>query len=286
MTVATNSPTLELPKNAKDVAEAGRDQILVVGGIGVGKTTLFRTLPGKKFIYAFDPNCVRALRGSDIEYMEFCPDYTDIDLSAKTLRAPEKQVKIDKSSRKDVEPMTYVNWERDFEGRLEDGFFRDHTWIGFDSITTFSEIIMDRIQYLNGRLGKHPEQADWTAQMNVTRNVFRVANSVCNVYAAAHTETFKDEFTGRVHGKIMVTGRNRIRIPLMFAHIFALHVEPGKGTSPASYVLKTTADRENPVVRTALNLNAVEDITLDMRRPLEGQGILATHFKEVRPNLG
>jgi len=264
--------------NAKDIKGKTRQQLLLVGPTGSGKTTALRSLIGKKFVYAFDPNSLDALKGSDIDYLEFCPDITDLNLSVTTLK---KGVADPNRRKKKAEPMTYRNWEADFEERIEEGFFKDYAWVGFDSYTTFQDIIMDRVMFLNGRLGKHPEQADWTSQMNTTRNIFRVANSTCNVFCACHTELFRDELTGKIHGRILMTGRNRTRIPLMFSQIFATKADVDADGKKA-YSIQTIPDRENPSCRTSIQgLQAFEDVTIDMSKALEGQGIGAIMQKTM-----
>jgi len=266
--------TLDLAvENVSTAKTPARRQILTIGGMGTGKTTLFGTLPGKKFAYLFDPNARDALRKWDIDFKEFIADDTDIDLSAKTLKAPDKQAIIDRSSRKKKpSPMTYVNWEADFEARLEAGFFDDYDWIMFDSSTSFLDIIMDRVQYLNGRLNKNPEQADWAAQMHVQKNVMRVAASLGGLYCTAHSEILKDEVTGRIHGRIMMTGKNRFRIPIMFSHIFATLLQQEKGKEP-EYQIQTIPDKDNPVVRTALDLGTFENVQINFSQPLDKQGL-------------
>lgn len=259
--------------NVSTSTKPPRRQILTVGGMGTGKTTLFGSLPGKKFAYLFDPNALDALRKWDIDYKEFIVDDTDIDLSVKTLKHESKQVVIDRSSRKrKPSPMTYVNWEEDFEARMEAGYFNDYDWIMFDSATSFSDMIMDRVQFLNGRLNKHPEQADYTAQMNVHKNVMRVAASMTGLYCTAHVETLKDDVTGKIHGKIMMTGKNRFRIPLMFSHIFATILETTKVGEP-NYQIQTIPTKENPVVRTSLDMNPFEDVDIKFNKPMAGQGL-------------
>lgn len=249
--------------NAKDATVSDQHKILLVGGPGVGKTSQVITLPGKKFLYAFDPNVVASIRGHDVEYEEFVPSIDDLDLSVKTLK---KDVG-DKTTRK-VQPKTYLRWEEDFERRVEEGFFNSVDWLILDSFTTWSETIMDRVQFLAGRLGKHPEQADWTSQMATITNVFRViTNLPCNFLCTAHSEIKMNDDTKKVYGQIMMTGRLRLRLPLLFTEIFACHcTSDAKGIG---YQIQTRPDRENPVVRSSIpGLDMFEDMTIqDMSRP-------------------
>ena len=247
-------------------------QVMVVGNIGTGKTTQFPTLKGRKFLYVFDSNCLPSIKAAGIDYKAFIPDYMDLDLSARTLKDPSKQKAIDASSVKGLNPQTYIEWERDFEARNQDKFFDGYDWVGLDSFTTFSDCVLDRIMFLNGRLGKHPEMADQTALMTVTKNVYRVLSGMNGFFSTAHTETYRDDLTGKVYGRIMMTGRNRIRIPLLLANIFATFVDVSK--DGVQYKAKTVPDRDDPVVRTAIQgLAPVVDITIDFSKPLEGQGI-------------
>lgn len=265
---------LDKPKSIEDptVTEDKHESILLVGGIGTGKTTQLATLPGRKFVYFFDPNAVPSLRGraKDLDFLEFFPDKSDLDLGVKPLA---KDLKKDASSKKKTVPEAYIRWEADYEERKATGFFKDYSWLGFDSFTTFSDLVMDRVQYLAGRLGKHPEQADWTSQMNTLKNIFRDASSLgLNLFCTAHTEMDKDSITGKVYGQIIMTGKLRVRIPLLFSNIFATEVE--SNNERAIYHLVTRPDRENPVVRTNLiNLEQYTDVTIDWRKPALGQGL-------------
>ena len=70
-----------------------------------------------------------------------------------------------------------------------------------------------------------------------------------------------------------MTGRNRTRIPLMFSQIFATKADLDADGKKA-YSIQTIPDRENPTVRTSIQgLQAYEDVTLDMTKALEGQGL-------------
>ena len=251
--------------NAKDATLTKTQRILLVGPSGAGKTTQIWTLPGKKFLYAFDPNAVQSLRGCDVDYEAFTPDVGDLNLAIKTLRKDKGKVVGDtSSSRRALEPKTYIAWEADFEDKLDSGFFNDYNWVIFDSITTFSDMVMDRILWYEGRLGKHPEQPDWTAQMATIQNVFRVfVNLPLNVMAMGHVEIRKDDTTNRTYGHIMVTGRLRARLPLLFTNIWACYCD--SDAEAIDYGIQTRLDRNNPVIRTTIKgLDMYENVTIPL----------------------
>jgi len=259
--------------NASNTNLSRRTHILALGEPGTGKSTQFNTLPGRKFAYIFDPNGAAALAG-DIDYIEFIPDHTEIDIAAKTLKAPDKQVTIDKMKKEPV-PTTYVEWERDYNERRQAKFFDDYDWIMLDSLTTYSEVLMDRIQYLAGRLGKHPEQADWTSEMNLMRQNIRGLSSLAHLYCTAHLEMDKDDLSGKIYWKPVITGRNRIRIPLRFAECLGFTSSSDKEKNPM-YEIKIVRDRDHPMVRSTLPQRGHKspiNVTLDFTKPLIGQGL-------------
>lgn len=264
------------PKNAQN-PEDSLPLILVVGPIGTGKTTQYRTLKpiqklgrqGKKFSYLFDPNAVQSLEGSDIDYLSFAPDKDDLSLAAKTLKKG-----VGDKDKKEHEPTTYVRFQEDFDARADSGYFDQYDWLGFDSITMLSEIIMDRVQFLNGRLGKHPEQADHTAEMNIMRNIFRKATNLgLGIYVVGHTELMKDELSGLITNQLVITGKNKIRLPGRFTQIYYLSADRDKDGRP-KFTCQTVLDKRHPFVRTNIKgLDPDVDVTLDWGKELVGQGL-------------
>lgn len=244
-------------QNSQDLEKSQQLRFLLAGYMGSGKTTQFLTLPGKKFMYVFDPNALQTLRGHNVDYMEFCPDITDLDLSVKTLKTNVG----DRPTRKS-EPKTYIQWEADFEQRLEDNFFDDYSWIGFDSFTNFLEIIMDRTQYLSNRLGKQPEQADWAAQMITCQNVWRVITSMkCGVFATAHLDLRQNETSKKVYNHLMITGRLRVRLPQLFNNVWVSHADIDAKGKP-KFEVQTFPDKEFPTIRSQFKTNVYEDVTI------------------------
>ncbi len=257
------------PTNAGDPNIKHHNSILITGPVGSGKTTLYRTIPGRKFVYLFDPNAEDAIRGSDdIDYLLFTPEVEDVELAVKSLKAG-----VGDQGRRRREPKTYWEWERDWEERYENKFFDKYDWIGFDSLTTLSEAVMDRVQYLNNRLGKHPQQDDYTAEMTTVRNIVRATTALTNVFVTVHTETQKDDLTGRIEGQLVLTGKNRIRVPLRFAHILGTKSDRNS-KNEVRYYMVTKPERMYPNCRTSIKgIDPQIDVTLDWEKDLTQQGI-------------
>jgi hypothetical protein len=252
------------------------DKVLVVGGVGIGKTLNFWTLPGRKFAYLFDPNARAAVQGDkNIDFLEFIPDLDEIDISIKSLTKEKGDAPI----RKKISPETYPKFAKDFNDRIDAGFFKDYDWLMFDSCTTLSDIMMDRIMYINGRAGRQPQQDDYGPEMQSMKKLFRLATGVagCNLYVTAHHEVYKDEATSRSYSRIMMTGRGRIRIPLMFSQIYVLDTEVeknDKGVKVAQFFAQTAPDKDHPIARTTVRgLSLRENVTIDFKKPLLGQGL-------------
>jgi hypothetical protein len=252
--------------SALTAGETAKPKFLLLGDTGSGKTTQLLTLPGKKFAYLFDPNAILSLQGHDVDYEEFLPDR--LNLSIKSLK-------------KDVGDKTtnfkndlYVDWEKDFNDKLNSGFFDKYDVIAMDSATTFLDLIMDRILTINGRAGAWPQQDDYGPQMLAFTNVCRSLMSMNKIiFMTGHLEVKQDQLTQRIFRTPMMTGRLRTKIPLLFSDIFICEAE-NDGRGKVTHKIQTVPDRMTTTVRTSFkNLQAMEDVTLDFKKPLEGQGI-------------
>lgn len=262
--------------NAKDAGKIVTRRFLLLGGTGTGKSAQILTLPGKKFAYAFDSNCVPTWRGHDIDYEEWLP--TMVSLDAKSLRmvgtegnkkAAGDNVMSNYSSEQ------YKKWEESFEKKYKEGFFDQYDVIGFDSCTTFLDLAMDRILAINGRSGTFPQQDDYGPQMVVFTNVMRAFIGLGKtLFVTGHLKTDKDEFTQRIIQLPMFTGQLREKIPLLFSDIFVTRssVDPGKDI--VKYILETVPNQRETPIRTNLRgLSAKEDVTIDWNKPIVGQGL-------------
>ena len=168
----------------------------------------------------------------------------------------------------------FVEWEKDFQKKIDTGFFDPYDVIGFDSATTFLDLIMDRVLTINGRSGQWPQQDDYGPQMLTFTNVCRTLVSLGKtIYMTGHLEVKKDELVGRIFRQPMMTGRLRTKIPLLFSDIFICEAQ-SDGRSDVKYAIQTTPDRITTTVRTSFKgLKPSEDATIDWKKPVEGQGI-------------
>lgn len=253
--------------NAKDVKGEGTSKILVLGNTGSGKTAGFLTLPGKKFIYLFDPNALNTLQGYDVDYEEFLPDKLNLKLTSL------------QKGKGDVRQSThgaevYRAWEEDFETKVDEGFFDQYDVIGMDSYTTLADMIMDGVLAINGRGGQWPQQDDYGPQMIALTNITRTFTSLGKmVYFTGHVELKQDDLSKKIIQTPLLTGRLKVKLPILFSEIlFAEAQTDTKGN--VNYTIQTKPSRQNPLIRcTKKDLAAFEDVTIDFNKPLEGQGI-------------
>lgn len=258
--------------NAKDVGAIGTyaHKLLLLGNTGTGKTSQFLTLPGRKFIYLFDPNAILTLRGYDLEYEEFLPSAVKLDAIPSSAKGQERADKIGTTKAAD----SYTRWERDFEEKYQKKYFDQFDWIGFDSCTTLLDLIMERLLTIEGRQGQFPQQNDWGPQMVVFMNIVRTAMSLNKgLFFTGHLKTDKDEFTQKIVQLPLFTGQLREKIPLLFSDIFVTTASvDAKGD--VRYLLHTVPNsRETPIRTSIKSLKAAEDVTIDFTKPVEGQGI-------------
>jgi hypothetical protein len=251
--------------NAKDITseQVGKPKFLLVGPTGSGKTSQACTLPGKTFAYLFDPSALATLRGQDVEYEEFVPER--LNLGAVSL----SKGKSDPKTKTDA-PDIYTMWEKDFTIKQEEGYWDEIDNIVFDSFTTFSDIVMDRILFLNGRTGQFPQQDDWGGQMQTITNVVRTLTGMNKILLfTGHDEFRQDEASKRMQNTILLTGRLRVKVPLLFSDIW--HMECVSTAGEHKYQAQTRPDKMNPAVRcTFRGLEMFHDMTIkDWSKPGE-----------------
>ncbi len=268
--------------NARD-ATTKPLRILAVGGGGTGKTSLFTTIPGKKFLYCFDPGSLNTIAGQDIEYEQFLP--TSLVKKVVPLKGADDNKKgkaypsvgaetVIKAVDRTFDPAVYNEWEEHFESHKAEGYFDQFNVVGMDSITSFADLVMDQVLHLNGRPGKWPEESDWTAALNAVGNVFREFTGIthAHLFASTHIELHEDRKTNRVFQRMTMSQRLRTRIPILFSEV--LLCLANADDEGHFYSVQTKSDNDYPFLRTSMRgLDFHEDVTIgDWSHP-ESSGI-------------
>lgn len=267
-------------------------RILAVGGTGTGKTTQMWTLPGKKFLYQFDPNTMASIKGiavqlgiepPDIEYEAFEPDILSLDGTLKGFRKEAKDDNLTMINRdkKEAEPTVYLDFLEDINSRVEDGYFlkNDFKWLCFDSLTFLNKATMARNLFINDHYGFIEDLADYRVVGSKISEVFTSLMSLpLNIYMTAHFDSFQDDKTKKIETKISAHGNSRKMLPLIFTEIFQTEREEYKGKM--EYTIRTRPDsRGLQDLRTSiLGLEELEDVTInDFSRASEyGIGAILT----------
>lgn len=263
--------------NARD-ARATQHRFLMLGDPGGGKTTQFCTLPGKKFAYLFDPSALLSLRGQDIDYEEWTPDSLSLAVRSLKKDTPGDKKRVTGSD-------LYARWEESFNEKLDSGYFDDYEWIMFDSCTTFLDMVMDRVLTINGRFGEWPHEDDYGPQMITFINVCRSLTSMGKgLYMTAHLDIRQDKLTNKIWRKPMMTGRLTTKIPLLFSDILLCEAQADGDTGV--WVAQTVPDKMTTTIRTSIKgLKAIEDITIDWKQPVVGQGLGGLlNWEKAHPN--
>ena len=253
--------------NARDAHALTKKKILLLGDTGSGKTTQFLTLPGKKFIYLFDPNAILSLQGYDIDYEELMP--TTVSAAVSSLSKGKGS-----DHRSTTTSDVFSRFEREFDERLTSGFFEAYDWIGFDSATTLLDLIMDRVLTINGRFGQWPNQDDYGPQMIAFINLCRTVTGMNKgLFMTGHIEAKQDQVTQKISNRPMMTGRLAGKIPLLYSDVlYTDSAIDDKGH--VAYRVQTVPDGLNRIVRTSIKgLETYENVSIDFSKDPVGQGL-------------
>jgi hypothetical protein len=252
--------------NAKDAGLSTVERILLAGKTGTGKTKQVWTLPGRKFAYIFDPNSMSTLRGCDVDYQEFYPDFLEMDATLKGFNKDPKTNKqfLGDRPKKKLEPHVYMKWVDDINEKVEKGFFKDYNWLILDSLTFLSKSVMDRQLFINNRYGDIEELGDYRVVGSKMADVFGSISALpISLYCTSHFTTFQDEKTKKIETQLMLPGKARNILPLMFTNVWLAQTsEDPKGG--VRYEIRTRPDpRGLQDVRSSIpNLATVEDVTI------------------------
>ena len=238
-----------MPK-ACDIMTLKKLRLLIYGPTGAGKTSLFRTLPGKKFLFVFDPAGLCSIQPEDdIEFELFVPD--SVNLAISTIRGDSRSSVSYSGS--DI----YTQYERFISEKIEEDYFSSFDWVGFDSITTFQDLMLDQVANLYGREGKIAQLEDYGIMADALRKNLRQLTSLpCNIIATAHEKANQDKLLRTISMGLMVPGQMQQKLPLLFSEIYKCKGEDGK------FFIQTSPSEDYPLARCSLGLEQFVEVTI------------------------
>lgn len=208
----------------KEKRGAERYQALAYGDKGTGKTTLYATARLPVHIDSFDPG------GSQVLADEIEKGVVVVDTRWETDDP--------------TNPKVFAAWDLEFHRRKREGYFAQFATYGLDSITTFSQIIMNYVLKKQGRPGGIPQtgagaENDYVHQMlHLENSLVGIFSLPCDLLVTAHPESEKDDASGKMFVSPMITGKAKIRIPLLFSEMYYLRVED-KADGTTRWMLQT-----------------------------------------------
>jgi hypothetical protein len=196
---------------------------IIYGEKGSGKSTIFKTCRKPVFVDCFDPGGATVLR-DEIEKGTIVVD------TKWEVEDPTK-------------PTVFKEWDEVWHTRKKSGFFDYFATYGLDSITTWSQCAMNEVLRKRGRAGGVPQTGagndnDYVLQMLYLENALAGMFSLpCDLILTAHPDADKDETTGKIFVGPLITGKAKIRVPLLFDEMYYAKAEATKDS--VRYSLQT-----------------------------------------------
>jgi len=249
--------------------EKGKKALLVVSNTGTGKTFQFLTLPGRKFIYMFDPSGLDTISGFDVTYEYFPPSSSVAIKKTKTGTAGPRVKGSPENSYRTFEEHA----EKFLDNSLDPELYgytgvQDFDCIAFDSTTSLEMLTMDYVLFINGRPDRIPEISDYMlvgdALLAIYRRFLNLPDKL--IYITGHTDLAQDEVSKKILYQFDTRKQVRRLLPRFVSDYWAIVSSGGK------FTLLTCPTKEYPDAKNSFGLPPSVDITIQ-GKPRVGDGI-------------
>lgn len=180
--------------------------ILVIGEMGTGKTQFSVTGPKPVYHYCLDRAGSDGLARFDKEgWLVRDTRFANDDPFA---------------------PTQWLRFEQDIKQKINAKVFNAFGTIVIDGLTGMSTHAMNALLAERNRAGGTPSgagygESDYSVSQTRVRNLLQKILTVpCTVVVTAHSDTFKEEATGKVRTGVALTGQLKRDIPAMFAEVY------------------------------------------------------------------
>lgn len=191
-----------------DIAK-GTSNILLLGGMGTGKTDLVGTTSRYPVLFhSFDPG------GSNLRRFK--------DLRTKGLVVTDSRFEKEEAKK----PTAYNLWEKEFFQMRKSGIFEGIGTYCIDSTTTFIRALRNKIARDKGRADQILQIQDWQVLGNIFIDVIKLCTALpCDFILTGHLELIKDDSTGKTILRFSTIPSLKIDIPTLFDEVYVMQAE-------------------------------------------------------------
>lgn len=178
--------------------------ILMTGESGKGKTFSLRTAPKPVHVDSFDPRGTKSIRdGVDDGWL-----------------IPDVRFENDDP----LNPHAFKLWTKEFEARRVGKYFNSIGTYVLDSASTFTEAVMNKIQFDRKAPGTVPlwEKDYHPQKVELRKWISKCMSLPCHFIMTGHLDVQKDKDGNIVARRFLMTGKGAITIPLLFDEIWVL----------------------------------------------------------------
>lgn len=213
---------LDLSDYVRDIRDMYKDDLaqstfnaLVLGQVGAGKTTLTGTARKPLYVHSFDPGGTKVYKNFNVDN----PSRPPRDLIESGEAIVDTRYEGDDSS----QPVSYKDWERQFNKMRKKGMFEHIGTYVLDSFTTWVLSLKYRILKKKGREEGVMQIHDWQVLGNTVKDIINVMTALpCDVILTGHLTTEKDDVSGRIETRLQAIPSLQTELPMLFDEIYCL----------------------------------------------------------------
>lgn len=195
----------ELP--TEDIAGDTFNMILL-GELGVGKTSLFDTLRKPVLVHSFDPG------GCKLHHLKPLIESGDLIYDPRYEKEQAER------------PTAYMAWEREFMRLRQLNVFHEVGTYCLDSFTTWLRALVNETAKRNKRPHQVLQIQDWQVVGNCIIDNVKLATALpCDFVMTGHLMLEKDEVSGRMITRFKSIPSLKVDVPLLFDEIYVLEAQ-------------------------------------------------------------
>ena len=233
MSVSTKRQVVNIATKLEDIntmylnsAASNTISVMLLGGMGTGKTVALATAPKPLAIDVFDPGGMKSIL-PQIKEGGIYPTLYDVDEKDK--------------------PFAFSNWLNEFNSRVKEGFFDYIATYAIDSFTYWlsAALMYEKHEAEKAGIKRYrglPALDDYRlTTMQLVQVIQKIMTLPCNFILTAHITKDKDELTGKYISTLVANPMSQKIIPAAFDEVYIMQVDM-KLSPDRQYMFRTETD--------------------------------------------